>query len=401
MLQHANENPVTYLNKGQTYSLTVADSTPPTKKAGFYEYRTFVHVVFEGEDQRSNPVASWQLWKEGRGLKEAHERKGKILAVEYVHPSQGDVKTEGHPQIQLEEAFVDGFCVTWTADPTTNVYEAAIPLKFNFLSTDFTRLKGVKGVSVRLCAKTKMLRSDDENKTMEDEPEMCYCVVKLFKDHGAERKLSNDKAHAKKRIEKLNKQIIDRETGADFDRRRHHNSLMNGGQTDTRPQKKRKSSMSDKDLHAALATTTEIFSSARPVSVLGLRANVKDDLDLHLICLSDGSSTFMKDGLLENQHSTRAITLASEGAAHLSKKANVELDFYSPDSQERPPKMPKVSIGTFQGSPPPANHSSKSGPYHNKANSILHLLTLSQLRAFTSSSLKAGSSPKATITQYT
>jgi hypothetical protein len=33
-------------------------------------------------------------------------------------------------------------------------------------------------------------------------------VVKLFRDHGAERKSSNDKTHARKRIEELNKQIV-------------------------------------------------------------------------------------------------------------------------------------------------------------------------------------------------
>jgi hypothetical protein len=409
MLWHANESPVTYLNKGQTYYLTVADSTPPTKKAGLFKYRTFVHVSFEGEDQRSNPVASWQLWKEGRGSKEAHERKGKVLAVEYVDTSQGDVRNQGNRQIQLEDAFVDGFCVTWTADLTANIYEAAISLKFNFLSTDFSRSKGVKGVPVRLCAKTEMLQSDDEDKAIEDETEMCYCVVKLFRDHGAERKSSNDRTHAKKRIEKLNKQIIDEMTGATFDRRSRNNSLVNGENLDIRPQKKRKWSISShkspilgKDVHAELAIMTQIFLSARPVSVLGLRGNEKDDPDLYPFCLSLGSSSPMKAGALDNQYSIRAIKLASEGAAQSSEKANVKLNLYSPDCQERPPKMPKVSIGTSQvGSPPLENHSSKSGLYHNKANFSLRFLTLSQLHAFTSNSLETGSSSRATIMQYT
>lgn len=52
--------------------------------------------------------------------------------------------------------------------------------------------------------------------------------------------------------------------------------------------------MSDKDLHAELATRTEIFSSARAVSVLGLRGNAKDDSDIHPISLEaflDNQST--------------------------------------------------------------------------------------------------------------
>lgn len=228
MLLHGNEKPVTYLNNGQIYSLTLADSTPPTKEAGVFEYRTFVHVSFEEEDRRSNPAASWQLWKGGRGLKEAHERKGKVLAVEYIGSSQGDRK-QGHRRVQLEEPSVNGFCVVWTVDLT---YEVAILLKFNFVSTDFTRSKGVKGVPVRLCTRTKIIRSDDGNKIMVNEPEMCYSVVKLLRDHGAERRLSNDKIHSKKRVEKFHKRIIDREADTNFARRRHNNSAINGRQFD-------------------------------------------------------------------------------------------------------------------------------------------------------------------------
>ncbi|KAJ5946417.1 hypothetical protein N7454_003256 [Penicillium verhagenii] len=361
-LWHTNESPVTYLNKGQKYTLIVADSTPPANKVGLFEYRTFVHVSFEGEDQRSNPVESWQLWKECRGSKEAHERKGKILAVEYVDPSQGDDTNQRHHQIRLEEAFVDGFCVTWTADSSANVYETAIPLKFNFLSTDFSRSKGVKGVPVRLCAKTKMLRSVDDMETVVDEPELCYCVVKLFRDHGAERKSSNDKTYIMRRIEKLNKQIRCRDTGAHVDRRTRKDSLMKGEKFDIQHQKKRKwsisshkSSTSDKDIHDQLATMTDILSSARPVSKLRIRGDEKDDPDLYPICLSNAST---KTGDLKSEYSVHVINSGFEGAAQLSRKANLQLGLHSPDCQERPPKMPRVSIRTCQVcSPSPANTS--------------------------------------------
>ncbi|KAJ5556321.1 hypothetical protein N7494_000236 [Penicillium frequentans] len=363
ILWDTNENPVTYLNKGQTYTLVVADSTPPTNKVGFLEYRTFVHVSFEGEDQRSNPVESWQLWKEGRGLKEARERNGKVLAVEYVDPSQGDVRNHGYHQIRLEEAFVDGFCVTWTADSSANVYEVAIPLKFNFLSTDFSRSKGVKGVPVRLCAKTELSRSVDDMKTFVDEPEMSYCVVKLFRDHGAERKSLNDKTYVEKRIEKLKKQIIDRGPGAHFDKSNRDECLTNGGQFDIRHQKKRKRSMSshkspmsDRDLHNQLAAMTDVLSSTRPVSGFCLRGNERDDPDLYPVC---PSSTFSAAGVLDNQdiHVTNST---SELAAQLSEKANLQSDLHALDYQERPPKMPKTSVKTSRVCSSPAKHSSES-----------------------------------------
>lgn len=373
---------MTYLNKGQTYRLTVADSALSTKKAGLYRYRTFVHVSFETEDQRLNPVASWQLWKEGRGSKEARERKGEVLAIEYVDSARADVRSQELHQIWLEEVFVDGFCVSWTADPSANVQEAAILLKMNFLSTDFSRSKGVKGVPVRLCAKTQILRSDIKNKTMEDEPENHYCVVKLFRDHGAERKLSNDKIHVKKRIEKLNKQIIEKKTNVDFAGRSRRKTLMNDGRFDIRHQKKRKSSVSsrkgptsDKDLRAEVAAMAQIFSSARPVSILGLRGDKKDDPDLYSVRLSHGSSTLTKAGNLDDQYSTGAINLAFEGAAYMSNNANVQLNLQSPNCQERSPKMPKVFTVDSQVGSPPANQS-KFGSNHYKANLLSFICLL-------------------------
>jgi hypothetical protein len=111
----------------------------------------------------------------------------------------------------------------------------------------------------------------------------------------------NAKTHVKEIIEKLNKRIVDRETSVDIDRRNRKNSLMDGGQYDIQPQTKRKwsssspkSPVSDKDLHAELATTAEILSSARPVSVLGSRGNVKDDPDLYPIPLPHGLSASIK-----------------------------------------------------------------------------------------------------------
>ncbi|KAJ5982804.1 hypothetical protein N7451_012904 [Penicillium sp. IBT 35674x] len=176
-----------------------------------------------------------------------------------------------------------------------------------------------------------MLRSGDGNKAMEDEPENCYCVVNVFRDHGAERKLSNDKAYVKKRIGKINKQIIDERREFDTLPRQKHKRSMSSG----------KGPRSDQGLHTALATMAQILSSARPVTILGLRDNMKDDPDLYPICM-------------------RAITLPSEGAGHSSNEADVHLDLHSPSGQGRPPKMPKLTtVSAEMGSPSPTIYSPK------------------------------------------
>lgn len=199
MVKHAKETPVTYLNKGQAYNLAVLDSSPPIVSSELHKYRTFVRVSFEDEEQRSKPAACWQLWKEGRGSNEAHQNGGKLIAVEYVDQLQGRGDDYKQRQVQIEETSFDGFCVTWTTDPVTGPSNCTIPVRFNFLSTDFSLSKGVKGIPVRLCAKTELLSPGEEVGAIR-EAEVCYCKVKVFRYHGAERKLSNDVAHVTKAI---------------------------------------------------------------------------------------------------------------------------------------------------------------------------------------------------------
>lgn len=307
MIRHADEIPVTYLNKGQAYSLSVVDTMPSLPIVPGTRFRTFVRVSFEDEQQRQKPGVCWSLWKEGRGTNEAHQRGGKLQAVEYVEagqPSEGDDK---RTRIELEMSSFDGFSVIWT--PGINgAVECNIAVRFNFLSTDFSHSKGVKGIPVRLCAKTHLLLPEQtKSPPSEDIPEICYCKVKLFRDHGAERKLSNDVAHVRKTIEKLKQQIAQAESGIkDFGKRKRSGagqtkSTSTAAQRPGKVQKhKRTWSMSsassagggpprvaplEEDLHFKLQTLQDMFTSTRPVSVLYLRGDELDDPDLHPVSL--------------------------------------------------------------------------------------------------------------------
>ncbi|OCK72975.1 hypothetical protein K432DRAFT_430810 [Lepidopterella palustris CBS 459.81] len=301
MIKHADEIPVTYLNKGQAYSISVVDTAPMQASAVPIKYRTFIRISFEDEQQRLRPGACWQLWKEGRGTNEAHQRGGRLQAVEFVDPSQvGGGDPQGRPSIELESASFDGFAVTWTPNLNT-VPECSVAVRFNFLSTDFSHSKGVKGIPVRLCAKTELLTSLPGSPPDTSKPELCYCKVKLFRDHGAERKLSNDIAHVKKTIDKLKQQIAQAESGMkDFGKRKRSGSISKSS-TSSRPGKvpkhKRTWSMSsasstgnrapaEEDLHLKLATLQDMFSSTRPASILYLRGEELDDPDMHPVQLA-------------------------------------------------------------------------------------------------------------------
>ena len=303
MIKHADEIPVTYLNKGQAYSLSIVDTQPTIPIVPGTRFRTFVRVSFEDEQQRQKPGVCWSLWKEGRGTNEAHQRGGKLQAVEYVEagqPAEGDDK---RTRTELESSSFDGFSVIWT--PGINgAAECTVAVRFNFLSTDFSHSKGVKGIPVRLCAKTSALPIDSSSQASPDPAatEICYCKVKLFRDHGAERKLSNDVAHIKKSIDKLKQQISQAESGMkDFNKRKRSGGSQAKNHDSQRPGKvqkhKRTWSMSstssagaqrpplEEDLHLKLQTLQDMFTSTRPVSVLYLRGEDLDDPDAHPVSL--------------------------------------------------------------------------------------------------------------------
>lgn len=334
MVKHAREIPVSYLNKGQAYNLTVMDSNPPMVSSEAVRYRTFVRVSFEEEEQRLKPAACWQLWKEGRGSNEAHQRGGKLLAVEYVDPLQGGGDEHKNRQVQIEQSSFDGFCITWTANPSTGASDCTIPVRFNFLSTDFSHSKGVKGIPVRLCAKTESLSPGEESGGSHDS-EVCYCKVKLFRDHGAERKLSNDISHVKKTIEKLKQQIAQAEMGGGFGKRKRGSnsaSSMKGSDRAKLLKHKRTWSMNSQegqpdklsledDLQAKLVMMQEMFSSTRNVSILALRGDEGDDPDLYPVRLPAEGDFVKTDGLgrqnVGSSHSVESLML-SPTSSHVS-----------------------------------------------------------------------------------
>ena len=313
MIRHHDEIPVSYLNKGQAYTISIIDSIPLAPSLGPVKYRTVVRISFEDEQQRKRPSACWQLWKEGRGLAESHQRGGKLQAVEFVDPHPGADDDPRRPRIELEKTSFDCFAVSWSPPATAATAECAVAVRFNFLSTDFSHSKGVKGIPVRFCTKTEQISSGTPDSPPAADPEVSYCKVKLFRDHGAERKLSNDIAHVKKTIDKLKQQIAQVESGMKDVGKRKRTASMAGKVGGERPGKiakhRRTWSVSsqgstgrpapEEDLHQKLAAMQDMFTSTRPVSVLYLKGMEDDDPDLFPVSLPPDplSLDTSKDGL--------------------------------------------------------------------------------------------------------
>ena len=281
MFDHARDIPVTYLNKAQAYTITVVDSRPPVAPAQPVQYRTRIGIAFEEPTHRSNPATCWQLWHDARGGSDAERRGSRPCAIELVALKGGGQETPD-PTWHIENASFNQFCVSWMGTGDARSSECRILVRFHFLSTDFTQSKGVKGVPVRLCAKTEMIASPECPLEGETEAEICYCRVKVFRDHGAERKLANDVAHIQKSIERVEKQIAraDYHGGALGKKQKRRNVAR--GTTPNEPIRSMSRSPSvstPSDLYKVLYDLQQLFSSPLSVSVFSLPGDEQDDPD--------------------------------------------------------------------------------------------------------------------------
>ncbi|KAF3918391.1 hypothetical protein ABW20_dc0103190 [Dactylellina cionopaga] len=324
MIRHPDEIPVTYLNKGQAYTVSIIDTSPPSAINGPVRYRSFIRISFQDEGQRQRAATCWQLWKEGRGTNEAHQRGGKLQAVEYVTTSANGDDEKKRGRVDIDTASFDGFSVIWT--PAPGVFETVVSVRFNFLSTDFSHSKGVKGIPVRLCAKTEMLSSGSPQPS-NDQPEVCYGKVKLFRDHGAERKLANDILHVKKTMDKLKQQAEASDESGGGKKRKdslasNKSSNLEGGKPGKVVKHKRTWSISsasstsgnktnDDDINQKINALQDMFTSTRPVSVLYLRGEEQDDPDLYPIHLPGENPDGLDENWIRRPSATSMMSSAS------------------------------------------------------------------------------------------
>jgi hypothetical protein len=265
-----------------------------------------------------------------------------------------------------------------------------ISVRFNFLSTDFSHSKGVKGIPVRLCAKTELLSPGEEAGVSRD-TELSYCKVKLFRDHGAERKLSNDVAHVKKTIDKLKQQISQAEMGG-FTKRKRGNNASAAKRSDKSSGHKRTWSLASEDvppekvsleddIQAKLATMHKMFSSTRSVSIFGLRGDKFDDPDLYPIQLSgDGDSPQYVNMSRSNTRELEAI-MRSPPDTHTSSSNSPPTQSLRlgnrPTTIQRIPAGDQVSRGFIEAVGvdltyrPPAERCPKPGEFSSAIRSLI------------------------------
>ncbi|KAL1922440.1 uncharacterized protein VTP21DRAFT_9979 [Calcarisporiella thermophila] len=165
-----DEATMTYLNKSQNYTLFLQSSD----YAG--DVTCTVRLMFHEPRDQAKQSTLWRMW-----LK-LHHSTSRVIEAETASAVNA---------YNFEQLGFDRVRFQWNA-----AQGAHVQLRFNCLSTDFSMIKGVKGIPLRLHVSNRV-------EGVPHTSEACYCRVKLFRDKGACRKHKDDLAQIKKQMKKM------------------------------------------------------------------------------------------------------------------------------------------------------------------------------------------------------
>ncbi|KAL1917479.1 uncharacterized protein VTP21DRAFT_3872 [Calcarisporiella thermophila] len=168
-----DECTMTYLNKGQYYSLLLNSNE-------FYsgDVTCSVRLMFHDPKDRAKQETLWKYWLKLPNV----NVNTRVIEVEKSSAFNAkNFQYKGFNHIQFQ----------WNAQQGVR-----LQLRFNCLSTDFSMIKGIKGIPLRLHVQNRI-------EGVPHTVERCFCRVKLFRDKGAERKHKDDIAQIKRQMAKM------------------------------------------------------------------------------------------------------------------------------------------------------------------------------------------------------
>ncbi|GAA5808212.1 hypothetical protein MFLAVUS_001597 [Mucor flavus] len=169
--QKIDEPPLTYLNKGQYYNITLRDNN---KFDG--DIISVVSITFHDKNHRLGATDYWRFWL----TQQKDSENARAVEIDIARSSGAQA---------IECRRFDRISFKWNGE-----LGASVHIRFKCLSTDFSRIKGVKGIPLRL--------QIESMQSHQSEPERTYCRIKLFRDKGAERKNKDDAKHIERQLEK-------------------------------------------------------------------------------------------------------------------------------------------------------------------------------------------------------
>ncbi|XP_005728555.1 grainyhead-like transcription factor 2b isoform X2 [Pundamilia nyererei] len=169
--QKQGEGPMTYLNKGQFYAVTLNElSANKRLRHPISKVRSVIMVVFSEDKNRDEQLKYWKYWHSRQ-----HTAKQRVLDI-------ADYKESFNTISNIEEIAYNAVSFTWDVNE-----EAKIFITVNCLSTDFSSQKGVKGLPLMIQIDTYSY-NNRSNRPLH----RAYSQIKVFCDKGAERKIRDE-----------------------------------------------------------------------------------------------------------------------------------------------------------------------------------------------------------------
>ncbi|KAG0166570.1 grainyhead-like [Apophysomyces sp. BC1015] len=199
--QRIEDSPITYLNRGQAYAVQLRDRQ--NHKGTITS--TFA-LMFHDPSHRKVALNYWKFWI-------SQQKNPEDARAIDLDSSQ----STGIHNVQFPS--FDRITFEWNGSQGAKIF-----VRFNCLSTDFSRIKGVKGIPLRAYMESKVpcssildyqlagtvqSKSDDAVKEQGldgdsyEYAENCFCKIKLFRDKGAERKNKDDAKQISKQLKKI------------------------------------------------------------------------------------------------------------------------------------------------------------------------------------------------------
>ncbi|KAF9150148.1 grainyhead-like [Linnemannia schmuckeri] len=194
-MQHQGDTPSTYLNKGQFYTISIQDTQEYDG-----DIHSVVRIAFHEDAHRKLAARYWSFWLS----QQPNPKTARALDIE---------RASSTGMLEVQSKTFDRTQFKWNGREG-----AKLMIRFNCLSTDFSRIKGVKGIPLRIQIETYDINYNGDNGGRGPGTgggmdggllsrgriiERSFAKIKLFRDKGAERKNKDDQKHLEKMWDKM------------------------------------------------------------------------------------------------------------------------------------------------------------------------------------------------------
>ncbi|KAI9490197.1 CP2 transcription factor-domain-containing protein [Zychaea mexicana] len=187
---------ITYLNRGQLYAIDLKDTRPETD--GNTMITTTISITFHEKSHRQVASNYWKFW-----LSQQRSTDARAISIDDTHCAGA---------VNLRFASFDRITFDWDTRQGSRIH-----VRFHCLSTDFSRIKGVKGIPLRIHMEHRIapLSASTSSASSSASPpgadalssckyvEESFCKIKLFRDKGAERKNKDNSKQYMRHCQKM------------------------------------------------------------------------------------------------------------------------------------------------------------------------------------------------------